>query len=401
MDDEPEIRRPVSIILKSAGYEVTTASNGAEALERIKALRKKGAEVDILITDIRMPRISGIELLDELEKNRFHIPVLAITGYGDKKTMVELMQRGCADCIEKPFNAKEILTRLEKIFDKLEKEENRKRSETEKLIAEKAELARRMDAYTLNFEKMRKQLESAVGAYRNLVHIPDRLNRFDLAWIHHPLQDLGGDFVDIRETREGCDILIADVAGHDMGASYHTIMLKAFFDENVRTRNSGESFFKMLNQSLLNTGEYERMITAVFTRINLEKMQAEIAAAGHPPPIIHKKGKQMPESVDVFGDVLGIHEDIELCCRTIDLMQNDRIFLFTDGFVNLYQFDETALAKKRLSLKGLIWLILEMSTRGEEGISISDIVKQMEYEIISTNRFRIEDDLLFVGVEIP
>lgn len=120
VDDEAETRRTFAIALRAAGYMVTEAENGRIALKQIAAVQNEEQTIDLLVTDIWMEELDGLQLIDQINKLGLHIPVLAITGYGDKETVIELMQRGCSDYLEKPFESTEFLAHVAKILEKTE-----------------------------------------------------------------------------------------------------------------------------------------------------------------------------------------------------------------------------------------------------------------------------------------
>lgn len=119
-EDQETTRTTFTSVLQRAGYEVTPVPDGRIALSKILALEKEGRQIDLLITDIRMEGLDGLQLTDQLEKLRIRVPVLAITGYGDKDLVVELMRHGCSDYLEKPFEAMELLEKVAKVFRKIE-----------------------------------------------------------------------------------------------------------------------------------------------------------------------------------------------------------------------------------------------------------------------------------------
>src|SRR5512135_731130 len=94
VDDDLNILRSMEFILEAADFEVSAGRNGQEALEKIK-LAANHPPVDLLITDIQMPGLSGLQLIDEVQRMNLSIPVLVITAYGDQKLRRELAQRGC------------------------------------------------------------------------------------------------------------------------------------------------------------------------------------------------------------------------------------------------------------------------------------------------------------------
>ncbi|OQX23359.1 MAG: hypothetical protein BWK80_26485 [Desulfobacteraceae bacterium IS3] len=403
-EDEEHVRYSLTAILKKAGYNVTAAVNGREALEKITELKANSAMPDLLLTDIKMPEMSGIELMDALEKQNIPLPVFAITGYGDKETVVELLRRGCRDYIDKPFDPKELLTRLPRIFDRLisshanhskddaEKAKAENEQIAERFFQEKTELNRQMDAYIRNFDMLRKQMDSAVGAYRNLTQIRQSGYKVHIAYHQQALSELGGDFTDVRDMPSGTDILLADVAGHDMGASFHTVMIKAFFDENCRTGNDGKSFFRLLNRQLLENGRNERMVTAVFLRLNLKEMTGEVVSAGHPPCLRLAKETSFPDTLMTAGDVLGIYDDVVFADCKFPLYPGDRFFLHTDGLTDAYRI--SSMKRSKLEIQGLRLLIKQFHNLPLEKM-IGHIAKSV------TACYKFNDDVLLLGAEIP
>lgn len=119
-EDTEQTRTTFATVLRKAGYEVTEAKDGQEALRHILARRKDNKPVDLLITDIWMDGLNGLQLTDQLAKLGLNLPILAITGYGDKELVIELMRRGCQDYVEKPFEAVELLECVAKLFKKIE-----------------------------------------------------------------------------------------------------------------------------------------------------------------------------------------------------------------------------------------------------------------------------------------
>src|SRR4051812_48952175 len=92
VDDEESIREFFEIMLKREGYEVITASNGAEALDRLKKER-----VDLVISDLQMPEVSGMELLQAAKELDPELVVIMITAFGSTETAVEAMKLGAYD----------------------------------------------------------------------------------------------------------------------------------------------------------------------------------------------------------------------------------------------------------------------------------------------------------------
>lgn len=99
VDDETDIREILSIYLADAGYAVQTAANGVEALEQFRRLRPP-----LVITDIKMPGIDGIDLLREIKKEESGTEVIMITGHGDLDLAIKSLKFEATDFITKPIN---------------------------------------------------------------------------------------------------------------------------------------------------------------------------------------------------------------------------------------------------------------------------------------------------------
>lgn len=112
VDDEPLIRKSLTEILRLEGYKVSMAASGNEALEKLKQ-----DTVNIVISDIKMPGIDGIELLKVLKKQNPKISVILITGHGNIENAVEAMKLGAFDYITKPLVDNEIKIIIQKIIE--------------------------------------------------------------------------------------------------------------------------------------------------------------------------------------------------------------------------------------------------------------------------------------------
>jgi DNA-binding NtrC family response regulator len=120
-DDDLNLRRVLEFQLTGAGYKVSAARDGAEALEIFRS-----GDFDCVVTDLRMPKLSGLELLEKIKAENADVPVIVITAFGEVETAVTAMKAGAFDYINKPFNRDEILLTLERAVNFSEtKTENR------------------------------------------------------------------------------------------------------------------------------------------------------------------------------------------------------------------------------------------------------------------------------------
>ena len=117
-EDEPGIRRMLSLVLRGGGFDVTCVEDGTEALHAVINGGRASKSFDMLITDIRMPGLTGLELIDEMAARDIRISTLVVTGYGNKGSISELAQRGFADYIIKPFTSEQLLQSVNCLLEK-------------------------------------------------------------------------------------------------------------------------------------------------------------------------------------------------------------------------------------------------------------------------------------------
>lgn len=129
IDDEESFRHMLSVILKKERYDVETASNGEEGLQKIAV-----SPFDQILCDIRMPRMDGLEFLKEAQKIGKDATIIMMSAYGTVDTAIEAMKLGAYDYISKPFKPDEIILTLRKAEEReqLRKENQFLRKEIEK-----------------------------------------------------------------------------------------------------------------------------------------------------------------------------------------------------------------------------------------------------------------------------
>ncbi|BBL70107.1 sigma-54-dependent transcriptional regulator [Methylogaea oryzae] len=103
VDDEPKMQRVLEIMLKQMGHRPLLAGNGLEALEQIEA-----HAVDLVVSDLQMPQMNGLQLLEALRGQDSDLPFIMITAYGTVESAVEAMKHGACDYIIRPFDVEQV-----------------------------------------------------------------------------------------------------------------------------------------------------------------------------------------------------------------------------------------------------------------------------------------------------
>ena len=108
VDDEQDIRDLVAATLEDEGYECNKAEDGSAALKVLDSSQP----FDLIITDLQMPKLTGLEFLSKVREQNISTPVIVLTAYGSKESAIEALRLGAYDFLEKPFNIPELLDHI-------------------------------------------------------------------------------------------------------------------------------------------------------------------------------------------------------------------------------------------------------------------------------------------------
>jgi DNA-binding NtrC family response regulator len=110
-DDESSLRTILSSELSGAGYDVATAADGEEGVTEIKNRR-----FDLVLLDIKMPKMDGFEVLKYIKKEQPEVKVIMLTGFADLKNAIESKKYGAEDFVSKPYDLVDLLTTIERVL---------------------------------------------------------------------------------------------------------------------------------------------------------------------------------------------------------------------------------------------------------------------------------------------
>jgi len=133
VDDEKDFVEMLSLRLNEVGEKVSSAYSGQECLETLKK-----ADVDVVILDIKMPGMDGIETLKEIKKGFPLVEVIMLTGHGSTETAVEGMKSGAFDYLMKPADFDDLTAKLEGARKRKDEQEERIRKAEVKLLLRKS-----------------------------------------------------------------------------------------------------------------------------------------------------------------------------------------------------------------------------------------------------------------------
>lgn len=189
IDDSADIRHFLrEDVLEPAGYVVLTAPDGQSGLERALAERP-----DLIILDVNMPRMTGLEVLEALQKGEINIPVILLTAYGSESVAVQAFRLGVRDYIRKPFEVKEVLQAIERALN-----ENRLQQEREVLL-------QRLETTNEQLEQRITELTTLYAVGQSVTSLLDQdklLNRVVEAAVYMAGADEGWLLLVDEETQE-------------------------------------------------------------------------------------------------------------------------------------------------------------------------------------------------------
>lgn len=119
VDDEPDIRKVVRMTLQKAGYDVVEAEDGQKAIEVINTGENR-LMLDVIICDIRMPKINGVEAITYFRKEYPRVPLIVLTGFPDTEMATSFLRDGVVDYLVKPVEGEKLKASVAKAMDQRE-----------------------------------------------------------------------------------------------------------------------------------------------------------------------------------------------------------------------------------------------------------------------------------------
>ncbi|MBT8261866.1 MAG: sigma-54 dependent transcriptional regulator [Bacteroidia bacterium] len=211
IEDEAAIRRVLVKILseESDTYQVTEAEDGLEGIEKIKK-----EDYDLILCDIKMPKMDGVEVLEAVKKIKPEVPIVMISGHGDLDTAVNTMRLGAFDYISKPPDLNRLLNTVRIALDRKElvvenKRLKKKVSKNYEMIGESAAITHIKDM----IEKV------APTEARVLITGPNGTGKELVAhWLHQKSDRAGGPMIEVNCAAIPSELIESELFGHVKGA---------------------------------------------------------------------------------------------------------------------------------------------------------------------------------------
>ncbi len=212
VDDEPNARTALAEILKEEGYQAETAADGFKGLARAEEFSP-----DLVLTDLKMPGMDGVELLRKLRQHAPELPVVLMTAFGAVETAVSAMREGAADYLTKPLNTDELVLVIDRALERV-----RLRRETHDLRSQLTERYR-FDNIVGNSPEMQEVFKAVaqVAPSRATVLLTGESGtgkELVAAAVHHHSPRKDGPFVRLHCAALAETLLESELFGHERGA---------------------------------------------------------------------------------------------------------------------------------------------------------------------------------------
>ena len=209
IDDEKAIRKTLSEILSYEGYKIDEAGDGEEGLRKFR-----DKEYDVVLCDIKMPKMDGIEFLEKAKESNPDLPVIMISGHGTIETAVEAVKKGAYDYISKPPDLNRLLITIRNAMDKTS------------LVAETKVLKRRvskvqdMIGESTPIQKIRETIDKvAPTEARILITGENGVGKELVArWVHEKSNRAAGPLIEVNCAAIPGELIESELFGHEKGS---------------------------------------------------------------------------------------------------------------------------------------------------------------------------------------
>lgn len=209
IDDEKAIRKTLSEILSFEGYKIDEASDGEEGLKRFR-----DKSYDVVLCDIKMPKIDGIEFLQKAGEVNADIPIIMISGHGNIETAVEAVKKGAYDYISKPPDLNRLLITIRNAMDK-----SSLVTET-KVLKRKASKVQEMIGESSPIKKIKETIEKVAPTEARILITGDNGVGKELVarWVHEKSNRANGPMIEVNCAAIPSELIESELFGHEKGS---------------------------------------------------------------------------------------------------------------------------------------------------------------------------------------
>lgn len=314
VDDEPDLEplvlQRMRRRIRSGEYSFVFAHNGVEALE---VLRQE-EDVDMVISDINMPQMDGLTLLEQIPTVDPNVRSIIISAYGDMQNIRTAMNRGAFDFVTKPLDFEDLQITIDRTLAHLV-EWRDALSSRDRLVSLENELnvASKIQQSILPTEF---PSEDDYAAYASM----------------EPAKEVGGDFYDlINLGPDRVGVAIADVSDKGVPAALFMMSSRTLLKGSAIGKYEPGEVLKEINNLLCEGNEAMMFVTLLYAIYDRTTGRLTYANGGHTTPYVRRDDGSIIALPLTGGIALGVVDGLDYQQNTFDLLPGDTVFLYSDG----------------------------------------------------------------------
>lgn len=374
VDDDKNILHLLNHALAKMEHQLTLANSGSQALE---VLEQK--DFDLVISDLQMPEVDGIDVLKQTKKKSPDTEVLILTGYGSIKSAVQAMKEGAYEYLSKPVDMDELRLKVDQALRHREM---------------KIQIQKQQQEIDEFHEMIARDLNLAEQVQRSLVPQPIINDRIEVIVKYLPMIGVGGDFADVYwDGEKSLYLTIVDVTGHGITAALLVNRICSELRKLVRDGLNPNEILCHSNNQIIDIFYRTGMFLTMFIcMIDLDSLKCVYAGGAHPDAIIWRKKDGKFQRLTSQNSIIGFEKKNpdQFIQNEISINSGDKVFLYTDGLVEIEDQN-----KKPLGIKGLI-----SSIQPHIDLLPLEISNLLLSDLNDDSQKNIRDDIFLIVTEI-
>jgi sigma-B regulation protein RsbU (phosphoserine phosphatase) len=357
VDDQPDVREALRLLLKGAGFAIDTAATPAEALAAAAH-----SAYDLILADMNFTWDTtsgqeGLRLVDSLRAERPDAAIIAMTGWSTVELAVDAMQRGACDFIPKPWDNRRLISAIQ----------------------------RHLNAQPKRPRPIDAELAIARNIQRKLLPEPHFTARgLNCECASKPAREIGGDLYDFLAIDPSTSaFLLGDVSGKGIGAALLGANLQATIRGQHTLAHSPALLMERVNQVFFESTRPEDFATLLYGVHDSAARTLRYVNCAHPSAVLLRANGDF-ELLDATATMLGAFKNRAFEEHSIEVQSGDRLVLFSDGFSEARMEEdasdgwavETILSLARSSGSGLAGALASLATEGgrqRDDVTVLDV----------------------------
>ena len=331
VDDEPDLE-PLMLQrmrrnIRRGQYAFVFACNGVEALDMLR--REK--DIDMVISDINMPEMDGLTLLQQIPKVDPNVRSIIVSAYGDMENIRTAMNRGAFDFVTKPIDFKDLRVTIDRTLQHL--------MEWREALASRDQLV-----------VLQNELSVASKMQQSILptHFPETSD-YQVFANMEPARSVGGDFFDLASLdNDRLGVTVADVSDKGVPAALFMMSTRTLIKGAAIGSTGPGDVLHEVNNLLNEDNETEMFVTVLYAEYNPHSGEFVYASGGHDPPLLVKPDGTSTSLPLTGGIALGLLPELDYRQNSVVLAPGDTIVLYTDGVSEAMDGDEKQFGLVRL-----------------------------------------------------